>query len=67
METEEEEEYIPWEEAKGYDECEEFMWWRKKYGKKDWKEEDWADKRKEWLDNEVTCVLTSLLSMSRVF
>jgi len=53
METEEEEEYIPWEEAKGYDECEEFMWWRKKYGKKDWKEEDWADKRKEWLDNEV--------------
>lgn len=55
MEEEEEEEYISWEEAKGYDECEEFMYWRRKKhpGKKDWKEEDWADKKKEWMDNEI--------------
>ena len=54
MEEMEEEEYVPWDVAKGYDECEEFMYWRTKSGKKDWKEEDWTDRRKEYeIDNEI--------------
>jgi len=51
---EEEEDNFSWEEAKGYDECEEFMWWKRKdWGKKDWKDEDLADKKEEWADNVV--------------
>jgi len=50
QEEAEEEDDITWDEAKGYGECEEFMWW-KKGGKEEWKEDDWADKKKEWAAN----------------
>jgi len=51
LNDDDDEEYVSWEEAKGYDECEEFMWWRKKYGTG--KEDDWADKKKQWHENSV--------------
>jgi len=49
--SEEGAEYVSWQEAKGYDDCEEFMWWRKKYGKTESKEGDSEDKKKEWTGN----------------
>ena len=44
----EEEEYVSWPDAKGYDGCEEFMGWKNK----DWrKNKEWKDK--DWEDNAV--------------
>jgi len=42
----EEEVDVPWNEAKGYDECEEFMWWKKKDGSSKQGYKSWADKKK---------------------
>jgi len=50
----EEEVDVSWNEAKGYDECEEFMWWKRKDGYKNWKK-DVDDEREDGYEigNEI--------------